>query len=269
MIRSIRTAVLVVVSLFAFGAALPSCGATTTSLVANPTNPAFGAPVTFTASVTPSPGSAGTVSFFLDGSPNAVAVVPLTNGSASFTTSGLGAGTHSMVASYSGAPGFPFGSDPSTSDPATVTVGTTSTVTGSHPGALIVGPGTSVLVSQATVGSVIVQSGGAVDVESSSIASLSASGASALRLCASTVKGSVTVNGAQGFVLIGDSTDDACPINTIGGSLTLQNNTHGVEAIGNHVAGAVNTSGNSGTGAFPEDSAPDISGNGPSGALTW
>jgi hypothetical protein len=42
--------------------------------------------------------------------------------------------------------------------------------------------------------------------------------------------------------------------------LSLQNNTGGVEAIGNTVAGAIITSGNSGPGPFPGD-VTTISGN--------
>jgi hypothetical protein len=43
----------------------------------------------------------------------------------------------------------------------------------------------------------------------------------------------------------------------------LQNNHSGLEVEGNHVAGTVTNAGNSGSGAFPEDTAPDVSGNGP------
>jgi hypothetical protein len=46
------------------------------------------------------------------------------------------------------------------------------------------------------------------------------------------------------------------------GSLTLLNNTGGVQVIGNRVSGAVTTGGNSGAGHFPDDTAPNISGNG-------
>jgi hypothetical protein len=237
---------------------------TTTTLGAVPTNPNFGAPVTFTATVAKSSANTatptGTISFFLDSSGTPVATVNLVGSTASFTTSGLGAGGHTMVATYNGDANF---ASSTSTPPTAVTVGTTTTITSPHPGALIVAAGTRVLVKNTTVGPVIVQRGGALDVEGSTIASLSTSSATAVRLCASTVKGSVSVNGSTGFVLIGDSGDDACGPNSIGGSLTLQHNTHGVEAIGNHVVGAVTTSGNSGTGAFPEDSASEVSGNGP------
>jgi hypothetical protein len=47
-------------------------------------------------------------------------------------------------------------------------------------------------------------------------------------------------------VVIGDPRRGSCPGNWIGGSLTLNNNTHGVQATGNHVNGTENSSGNSG-----------------------
>jgi hypothetical protein len=42
----------------------------------------------------------------------------------------------------------------------------------------------------------------------------------------------------------------------------MTNNTGGLEAIGNHVGGAVINTGNSGAGPFPEDTTPEVSGNG-------
>jgi hypothetical protein len=119
-------------------------------------------------------------------------------------------------------------------------------ITGTNPGGVVVAPGTSVLIEGATVGGTVV-----------------ADGSSSVVICGSTIKGSVTVSHATGFVLIGDAGDDKCPVNNIGGSLTMKHNTHGLEAINNKVAGAVITSGNSGTGPFKEDKAPEVSGNGP------
>nr|MDQ6948061.1 hypothetical protein [Actinomycetota bacterium] len=110
-------------------------------------------------------------------------------------------------------------------------------------------------------GSVIVQPGGFLDVEHSTIASLVATRPAALRVCASTLRGSLSVTGATVFVLVGDRGEDGCRPNTIGGSLVLTGNTGGLEAIGNHVAGAVVNIGNSGAGAFPEDNSPEVSDN--------
>jgi subtilisin family serine protease len=70
-------------------------------LLTSGTNPSvFGAPLTFTATVTPS-SATGTVTFF-DGTVAISGSLPLNGGTASFSTSALGAGTHSITAQYSG-----------------------------------------------------------------------------------------------------------------------------------------------------------------------
>jgi hypothetical protein len=92
---------------------------------------------------------------------------------------------------------------------------------------------------------------------------VSASGPASIRLCGNTINGSVNILSATGFVLVGDTLDDSCPINTISGSLVLENNSGGVDALNNKVHGAVVNSNNSGTGPFGDDTAPEISGNGP------
>lgn len=236
---------------------------TKTTITANPISPALGSPVTFTATVAPVPAIAltptGTVSFYIDGSATPAATVALSGGSASFTTSGLGAGTHTVKASYSGDSNFLASSS---TTQAVVTVTCTTTMTG-HSGTLVLGAGSTCVIGGTISGAVVVPRGALLDLEGVTVVgSISSSGAAFIRVCATTVN-SVAVNGSTGFVLIGDAGDDGCGINTLHGSLTLQNNTGGVEAIGNHVAGAITVSGNSGTGPFPEDTAPDITGNGP------
>ena len=136
-------------------------------------------------------------------------------------------------------------------------------VTGNHVGSLVTGAGLTCLSGVHLRGSVIVPRGASVDIENSTITgSISATGPADVRVCGTTVRGSVGVSAALGFVLIGDPGDDGCATNRIGGSLILVNNHHGLEAIGNRVAGTVVVSGNSGAGPFPEDTAPDVSGNG-------
>lgn len=74
-------------------------GASSVALTANP-NPALsGQPVIFTATVSPS-AATGTVSFY-DGQ-NLLATATLTNGVATYSTSALALGTHSLTASYGG-----------------------------------------------------------------------------------------------------------------------------------------------------------------------
>jgi len=97
--------------------------ATTTTVVSsvNPSN--YGGPVTFTGRVTIAPGKAGTPTgnvTFKDGATilNSFGSPSDADGKASFTTSDLGAGSHSITARYNGNTEF----DPSTSQPLTQVV---------------------------------------------------------------------------------------------------------------------------------------------------
>jgi fibronectin-binding autotransporter adhesin len=80
---------------------------TTTTLVATPLATTGGSLVSFKATVAPSPGAAGTVTFLDNG-----AIIPgganvaLVGGEAVFSTSTLSIGTHPVTAYYSGATGF-------------------------------------------------------------------------------------------------------------------------------------------------------------------
>lgn len=72
---------------------------------------------------------------------------------------------------------------------------------------------------------------------------------------------SATVCQAVGQAPVNQAVVVPCVPNTISGSLMLKDNHHGVVAIGNNVAkGVVNM----GTGAFPGDTVPVVSGNSPS-----
>ena len=96
---------------------------TTTTLTASLNPSTFGQQVTFTATVTPSSGTTGSVQF-LDGG-NLLGTVALSAGSASLTTAALTAGTHSITASYSGNSNF----TGSTSSAVSQTVNKASTAT--------------------------------------------------------------------------------------------------------------------------------------------
>jgi hypothetical protein len=86
----------------------------TTTLVAGPSSPQYGDPVTLTATVTS--GATGAVSFY-DGSV-LLGTGTVSNGVATLTTTTLGAGTHSITATYNGDATYAS----SQSAPATVTV---------------------------------------------------------------------------------------------------------------------------------------------------
>jgi hypothetical protein len=80
---------------------------TTTSLVANPLATTGGTLVMLTATVAPSPGAAGNVSFFDNGAPlPGAANVPVSGGVAVFSTSSLAVGSHPITAVYNGSTNF-------------------------------------------------------------------------------------------------------------------------------------------------------------------
>jgi hypothetical protein len=78
---------------------------TTTTLTANPNASTGGMLVTFTATVAPSPGNLGTVTF-KDNSVPLTGAINLVSGVAIFQTSGLSAGPHLISADFSGADGY-------------------------------------------------------------------------------------------------------------------------------------------------------------------
>ena len=81
-----------------------SGGGTTTTVSSNHNPSVFGQSVTFTATVSPG-GATGTVQF-KDGVTNLGSAVTLTSGTATFTTSSLAVGSHSITAVYSGDSNF-------------------------------------------------------------------------------------------------------------------------------------------------------------------
>jgi hypothetical protein len=236
---------------------------TTTTVASSPANVFFGQPATFTATVAPAAANfyapSGTVSFFAEGNTvTPVATVALANGQASFTTAGLGAGSQTVTARYNGDALF----SPS-SGATTATIAVTRTITGTWNKNLVVAPGTFVLVSGAQVnGNITVQSGGNLDIENAAVnGTITATQPGALRMCATSTTSSMSVSTATGLVLIGDPGDDACGGDTIGGPLSVVNSTGGVEILATGVNGPLTATNDSGTGAFPEDTAPEI-GNG-------
>jgi Pro-kumamolisin, activation domain/Bacterial Ig-like domain (group 3)/Bacterial Ig-like domain (group 1)/Putative Ig domain len=228
---------------------------TSTTVTAAPPDPGFATPVTFSATVaataTNSLSPTGTVSFFVDGRATAAATAALVGGHASVTTSALGAGQHSVVATYNGDGNFA----PSTSvTPVTETIGCATVIRGDHPGSVIVSSGIVCVVGAHVGGAVVVAKGASIDIEGSTISgAISAEGgAGTVRICGTTTSGSVTVQRLTGLVIVGDPGDAACQPNRIGGALVLQNNTGGVEAINNTVSRLV-ASNNSGPGPYPGD----------------
>jgi Big-like domain-containing protein len=209
---------------------------TTLSSSSNPSR--FGSSVTLTAAATGAGGApTGTVTFY-DGL-TALATVPLGNGVATFTTSGLTPGSHALSAVYSGDPVF----DVSTG---TLTQTVTCTdVTTNVAGSYTVASGQGVCFSGVTVGGTLtVQPGGAVSLTNAKVTGgLTADGATAFRLCDSSVGGGVTVRTATGRVVIGEPLA-GCAGNRLSSSLTLTNNKGGAVIGGNTIGGTLSCSGN-------------------------
>jgi hypothetical protein len=232
-----------------------------TTLTASPTSSSFGQTVTFSAALAPlvslrgAPTPTGTVTYTVDG----VALAPTTvsGGTASLATQELGVGSHTITAAYSGDANYA----PSTAT-TTYTVSAATTITGTHTGGLTITSGTTLITGAHITGSLSISAGASVDIEGSTIGgSLAAGHGGALRICGSTIGGSMSVSFAGGLVVAGDTGDAQCAVNTIGGALSLSFNTNGIVVVGNHVGGAVASTGNSGPGPFPGDPST-ISGNG-------
>jgi hypothetical protein len=176
------------------------------------------------------------------------ATVALIGGRATLTTSALGEGSHTVVAVYNGDANF------ATSTSTTTTITCTNTVTGNHPGALIVNSGSVCVLNARVGGAIVVAKGASIDVENSTIASITAnSGPRTIRVCATAATGAVSVSGATGLVIIGDPGDAACrPQQHRRHAHTLQPR--------NNTGGSLVASNNSGPGPFPGDTTT-ITGN--------
>ncbi|WP_069869295.1 Ig-like domain-containing protein [Streptomyces malaysiensis] len=107
----------------------PGPAATTTTLASSVNPSVFGQPVTFTATVTPNLPTTGTptgsVTFVIGGTGGGTFTEPLSGGTATFITSGLGTGSHTVTATYSGDADFAT----STSAPLTQTVDMANSIT--------------------------------------------------------------------------------------------------------------------------------------------
>jgi hypothetical protein len=233
---------------------------TATALTASPAGGStFGQAVTFTAAVSAVPPGAGTptgtVAFTIDGTAVGSPTLSATS-HASVTTSSLSAGTHTIAAAYSGDGNF-LPSNASLSYLVTCTV----TLTGTHSGTLEVTSSTCIKAGATITGAIDVHPGGSLDLESATVTGpVTATGVpGVVRVCNSSIGGSLDVKSDTGLVIVGDPGDAMCAPNTIAGTLLLQNNTGGVEAINNTEHGLI-TSGNSGPGPFPGDPTT-ISGN--------
>jgi len=214
---------------------------TTTVLTQSSTSTALGQPVTFQATITPASGGApGGAVQFKDGSANLGSPRPVLNGIATLTLSTLAGGNHTIGAVYSGDDAHNSSSSASVSH----TVICDNVVTGTQT-SLTASPGTTCL-NGADVGNVTVPAGSKLSLVNSTVRGTitAKGGAGPITICGTHVGGNVKINGASGFVLVGDPVDDACPANTIDGTVTLSNNAGGLELAFNHIGGRANIKGN-------------------------
>jgi hypothetical protein len=122
----------------------------------------------------------------------------------------------------------------------TLTVSYTRTITGDFRGKLAVGAGQSVLLAPGStlIGPLTVERGGALVVNGAAVLGLvTSTGATAIRVCNSTITGLTTVLDSSGLVVFGD--DAGCAGNELAGAVTLVDNKAGVEFVGNRVRGAL------------------------------
>jgi hypothetical protein len=153
----------------------------------------------------------------------------------------------------------------------TFSIGFSKTLSGTISGSLTVSSGQAVYLSPGTsiAGSVTVQAGGALFAQGAKIGnSISASGATAIRLCASSLGGSVSITKTTGLVVAGDN-DGAvvCAGNKVGGSASIKGNYGGVEFDANSVGGSLAITGNTGTLPPPDSGIVDAVGNKVGGAV--
>lgn len=229
----------------------------------------FGQTLTFAAEVSaPNGHPRGQVFFGVDGLVMDFPRALDGKGRAAFTVDALAPGAHTITADYVGNELFPDGISPAFepgSASIAIDVRCSETFSGPLEGDVHVDrPG--VCITDASVhGSVIVGKRDTVAIESSSVAgSITAERSGAVRVCGSTVGGDVIVRRAKGMVLVGDRTTEnnntACTANNIEGRLVLEDNKHGVKAVGNTV-GSIEVADNSGVGPYAFDLAPFMAPN--------
>jgi hypothetical protein len=232
-----------------------------------------GAPVTYTATVSPNPPGAGlptgTVSFsdsfgLISGCTAQPLSVTSPDTATCTTTHAIPIGADTVSATYSGDSNY--GSSTATMTEQTTA---TTTVTGTAGAPIVVKSGQSVYLApgSSVPGSVIVDPGGILDAEGARISgALDASSAAEVRVCASQIGAAMSISHTTGLVVVGDDEGTpACTGNRIGGSATISDNTAGVEFDGNTVGGSAIVDGNTGSVPPPDTGSVRASGNHVSG----
>jgi lysophospholipase L1-like esterase len=143
----------------------------------------------------------------------------------------------------------------------TTQVTPTRVIAGAFKGLLVVRPGQAVEVAPgATVGQVRVEAGGALDVEQATVTGpIGTHMATLLRICGSSVSGSVNAAEGSGPVILGDGTP-GCAASRFAKLVTVHGGSGGVEIVGDTFTGPLTVTANGG--------GTDVTGNTVGGALT-
>jgi hypothetical protein len=232
-------------------------GASTTTLTASPNSAPFGTPITLTATVSSTSGTpTGTVQFkngttdlgapvALNGSGQATKTIPFVMPGQTFTAAYAG-DTNFAASSGSVTPTITFDHTVTANAPSTLTLSGGSWLLSGHSvgSTLTIAPGTSVLIVNATIGS-----------------GVTATNPGAIAICGSTLRLTLNISGANGFVLVGDPGDDGCAANTIASAVSLTDNTKGLDLRSNTLRSTVTVNNNAGGGPFPIDANPVVAAN--------
>ena len=208
-------------------------------------------------------GSGNPVVIKIDAAASTPGACLITNGTVTFT----GLGNCVVDANQNGNGNYTDGAQVQQS----FTVTVTDTVRGILHGSMTVSAGQSVLLASGSTvsGSVTVNAGGSLVVDGAKITgSLTASGATLIRICGTSMT-SPTITNTTGRVVLGD--DDgptACDGNKISGAVTITGGHGAVEFDGNTVTGSLTITGNSGTLPPPDSGTVDAVGNKVSGKVT-
>jgi hypothetical protein len=129
--------------------------------------------------------------------------------------------------------------------------------------------GTTCLSNAHITGSVNVPAGAKLSIVNSTVGGVisARSDAGPITICGSSIGGNVKITGANGFVLIGDTIEDACAGNVINGSVTLSSNSGGLQLGFNRIGGNVRLIGNVGAGPAPDHTSPEVEANNIGGTL--
>jgi large repetitive protein len=238
--------------------------ASSTTALASSANPStFGRAVTFTAAVTAKAPGVGTptgaVDFSDNGRPLGAGVIGQ-GGRATVTTASLIGGGHTISATYRGDTHL-LASAVSLGQSVGCTV-----ITGTHNGAVTVTQATCLQGATLNAG-VTVSAGGSLLIDHSRVTGpIVSDRAAAVRICASSTDGIVSLTRTSGFVLLGDGADNddvgvaPCGGNAIRGVVNVASTSGSVELGGNTVTGTISLSGSTG-------SAAEVEGNRLTGAL--